>query len=259
VSGGLVESNGAELFYEEHGAGPPLVLIHGAFCASAAWNPVLPQLDGLRVITPDSRGHGRSSNPGGTLSYAQLADDVAALIEALGLERPVVGGYSDGGQVTLEFGARHPGVARGLVIGAALPDLDPIRESLKAFLGADDTGTPDVAAVDATFGDSAETLRSWHPGGEEQWRRLVVQTAPMWLDYEGLAPDALAAIEAPALVLAGDRDDELAPLDAVVALYRALPNGELAICPMAGHVTPVTRARAGIFGALVRDFVARQT
>jgi pimeloyl-ACP methyl ester carboxylesterase len=253
----MVEADGAELFYEEHGAGTPLLLIHGAFCTSAAWAPLLPHLDGLRVITPDTRGHGRSSNPSGPLSYARLADDVAAIVEALGLERPVIGGYSDGGQVTLELGTRHPGLAGALVIGAALPDLDEIMVALRAFLGAADDGTPDVAAVDATFGDSVETLRSWHPGGDEQWRRLVSETAPMWLGYDGLTPAALGAIQEPALVFAGDRDDELAPLDAVVSLYRALPNGELAICPAAEHVAPVTRRRGAVFAAVIRDFVAR--
>jgi pimeloyl-ACP methyl ester carboxylesterase len=60
----------------------------------------------FRVIRPDSRGHGRSTNPAGELSYALIADDIAALIAALGLERPVVGGCSDRGQVALELGAR---------------------------------------------------------------------------------------------------------------------------------------------------------
>lgn len=108
---GVVEAevNGATVYYHERGAGPPVVLVHAGLMSSAMWEPVLPDLgDGFRVITPDSRGHGRSSNPDGMLSYAQLADDVAALITALGLIRPVVGGYSDGGQVALELGAVIP-------------------------------------------------------------------------------------------------------------------------------------------------------
>ena len=97
-----------------------------------------------------------------------MADDVAALIESLGLARPAVGGYSDGGQVTLEFGARHPHVAAALIVGAAYPNFTTteFREVTRAFLGADEAGTPDVAQVDASFGDSAEVVRSWHPGGE---------------------------------------------------------------------------------------------
>ena len=73
---------------------------------------MLPELvDRFRVIVPDSRGHGRSTNESGALSYALLADDIAALIAALELDRPVVGGYSDGGQVALELAVRHPEAA----------------------------------------------------------------------------------------------------------------------------------------------------
>jgi len=99
------------------------VLSHGGLGSSVVWEPLIPALaDGFRVILPDSRGHGRSTNPGGHLSYPQLADDLAALIAALGLVRPVVGGWSDGGQAALELGARHPGVAEALIVGAAYPD-----------------------------------------------------------------------------------------------------------------------------------------
>src|SRR5919198_630380 len=118
--GHSIEVNGATLYYEERGTGTPVVLIHGGLVSSAMWEPVLPQLgDHFRVITPDSRGHGRSTIEGGGLSYPQIADDVAALISKLGLVRPVVGGYSDGGQVVLEFGARHADVAGALVLGGA--------------------------------------------------------------------------------------------------------------------------------------------
>jgi pimeloyl-ACP methyl ester carboxylesterase len=165
------------------------------------------------VITPDSRGHGRSTNPSGRLSYAQIADDVAALIATLGLVRPIVGGCSDGGQVTLELGARHPDAASALIVGAAYPDFAStgLRELCKAFLAADDAGTPDLAQLDAHLGEFAEIVKAWHPGGDQQWRALVQQTAPMWLDYQGLTTDDVREIEQPALVFTGDRDDAWEP------------------------------------------------
>ena len=95
-----IELNGAALYYEERGHGAPLVLVHGGLASSAQWEPVARELaDGFRVITPDSRGHGRSTNPSGKLSYSGIAADLPALIVALGLRHPVVGGWSDGGQV----------------------------------------------------------------------------------------------------------------------------------------------------------------
>ena len=93
----LIEANGAALYYEEHGDGAPLILIHGGLLSSSQWEPVVPEIaDGFRVITPNSRGHGRSTNPPEELSYALIADDVAALIAALAPQGPVVGGWSDG-------------------------------------------------------------------------------------------------------------------------------------------------------------------
>jgi pimeloyl-ACP methyl ester carboxylesterase len=96
---------------------------------------------------------------------ACVADDVHHPISALGLGRPVVGGYSDGGQVALELGARHPDAAGALIIGAAYPEyaVSGIRDSVKAFLGADDVGIPDFAQVNVNLGDFADLIKSWHP------------------------------------------------------------------------------------------------
>jgi pimeloyl-ACP methyl ester carboxylesterase len=190
----LIEVNGAALHCEKHGDGVPLVLIHGGLSSSSQWQPVVPELaDGFRVITPDTRGHGRSTNPPEKLSYALIADDIAALIAALGLQRPAVGGWSDGGQVTLELGARHPGAAGALIVGAAYPDFDAggLRDAHRTLLGADERGVPDLAHLDTQLGEFAEEIKALHPGGPERWRRLVSETAPMWLDYQGLGPDEL--------------------------------------------------------------------
>ncbi|HEX2233473.1 MAG TPA: alpha/beta hydrolase [Thermoleophilaceae bacterium] len=251
--------NGGKLYYEEHGAGTPLVLIHAGLMSSATWAPLLPDLtDGFRVITPDSRGHGRSTNPGGVLSYAQIADDIASLIAALRLVRPVVGGYSDGGQIALELGARHPEAAGALIVGAAYPDFagSGLREGVEAFLGADDTGTVDLEQLDATLGDAAGYLKSLHPGGDKQWRALVQQSASMWLDYEGLTADEVRRIEVPTLVFTGDRDDQIS-LDLMVSLYRSLPNAELAVWPDTDHYAPMSPERAGMFASMIRDFAGR--
>jgi pimeloyl-ACP methyl ester carboxylesterase len=209
------------------------------------------------VITPDTRGHGRSADVGTGLSYARIADDVAALIHALEVVDPIVGGWSDGGQATLEFGVRHPGTAAALIVGAAYPDFagSGLRDTHRALLGADEDGVPDLATLEAGLGDYAQEIKSLHPGGQQQWRTLIDHTAPMWLGYDGLTTDELQTIEAPVLVLAGDRD-ELIPLDLSVALYRALPDAELAVCPHAGHAG-LTPERADVFALLIDDFARR--
>jgi pimeloyl-ACP methyl ester carboxylesterase len=260
MPGGFVEINGASLYYEEAGNGSPLILIHGGLGSSTQWESVVPELmPGFRVITPDSRGHGRSTNPGGALSYTGIADDVAALIGALGLVRPVVGGWSDGGQVVLELGARHPKATGALIVGAAYPDFaaSGLREAHRALLGADEDGVPDLGRLDAQLGDAAELIKSAHPGGTPHWTELVRQTAPMWLDYAGLRPEEVRLIQVPTLVLGGDRD-EFVSLDLALSLYLALPNAELAICPDTEHAGP-TPERAAVFASLIHDFVLRHT
>jgi pimeloyl-ACP methyl ester carboxylesterase len=84
------------------------------------WQPFLSTfVPHFRVITPDSRAHGRTNNPAGELSYHLMADDVVAFIQALNLTKPLVFGYSDGGQITLEIGMRYPTLTTALVVGAA--------------------------------------------------------------------------------------------------------------------------------------------
>ena len=98
TAGTYIEPNGLKVYYEVYGEGEPLLLIHGGTVTSRSWASHLPAVTGhFRVFTPDSRGHGRTNKPMGELDYRVMADDVAALIGALGLQRPLVLGYSDGG------------------------------------------------------------------------------------------------------------------------------------------------------------------
>ena len=102
--GKYAQANGIEIYYEETGSGQPLVLLHGGTVTLKSWEKQIPSFaHHFRVIALDSRGHGRTKNPLETMSYRLLADDVAAFIRALELDRPLVCGYSDGGQIALEM------------------------------------------------------------------------------------------------------------------------------------------------------------
>jgi pimeloyl-ACP methyl ester carboxylesterase len=118
--GQFVAANGLEMYYEEAGSGAPLILLHGGTAIGSSWQPHLTALvKHFRVIMPDSRGHGRTNNPDGQLSYRMMADDFAAFAQALGLTKPFIFGYSDGGQTGLEIGMRYPDLAGALIIGGA--------------------------------------------------------------------------------------------------------------------------------------------
>ena len=255
--GQFVDISDARLFYQEHGAGDPLLLLHGGLESSAIWAGVVPLLaTRFRVIASDSRGHGRSTNPGGHLSYRQLADDTVAFIAALGLQCPAIVGWSDGGQVTLEIGLRYPDVARTLITGGAVINFgQEFQRSVRDLFGIDATGTVDIRHVEAALGEKLSHFRSLHASTEGQWHVFLAQTAHMWLEYPGLSETDFSHIAAPTLVIAGDRD-EFVPVEVAAAMYRMLPSAALAICPSANHGLPETHS--AWFAQTILDFLGHQ-
>lgn len=237
--GRSVEVDGARLYWEETGAGYPLLLLHGGLESGRTWAHLVPELaSGFRVITVDVRGHGRSTNPAGELTYPRIAADLAELIDAVSLDPPFVVGWSDGGQHALHLALRSPRHVRAFVAGAADYRRTPESEEwVRDFFGVDASGRADLARVEQSLGASYPRFRGMHAGGDEQWRALVDQTARLWRDYPGLSSDEFRRITRPALVLVGDRDDGV-PVEDAVAMYRALPNAELAVRAHGTHSLP---------------------
>src|SRR5438132_9516745 len=116
-AGHYAEVNGIKLYYEIHGTGRPLILLHGGLGAGSMFGPNLPALaQGRQVIVVDLQGHGRTADIDRPLSVAFMADDIAALITHLEFERPDIMGYSLGGGVALQTALRHPDVVGKLVL-----------------------------------------------------------------------------------------------------------------------------------------------
>jgi pimeloyl-ACP methyl ester carboxylesterase len=255
--GQQIEINGASLFVEEQGRGDPLVLVHAGLLSSGSWAGVVPLLaESFHVITFDHRGHGRSTNPTCDLTYEQIADDTAALIEALGLARPFVGRWSDGGEVALQFGLRHPGRARALIAGGTSLEMgsEAARTEIRAFFHLNDDGVVDLDAIAAFEQTMLPMLRQSHPHHEQHWRSIVQQSATMWLTYAGLTRDQVERIMEPVLVVVGDRDEHV-PVEEAVRLYRWLPQADLAILPGASHMRPIFDPAT--FARSVTDFLQR--
>jgi pimeloyl-ACP methyl ester carboxylesterase len=119
MSDKYVQANGINIHYEEFGSGTPLIALHGGTGTIEEWRALAPSFTSqFHIYALDSRGHGKTDNPLGKLSYHTMADDVAAFIKVLNIPRPLVCGYSDGGQIALEIAMRYPGLARALVVGA---------------------------------------------------------------------------------------------------------------------------------------------
>ncbi len=192
-----IEANGLRIHYLEAGAGEPLLLLHGGMASTSAawaghewgWIDHLPTLARhFRVIAPHTRAHGGTRNNGTPMSYPLLADDWAALIAALGLEKPLVCGFSDGAISGTVMAIRHPGVARALVNIAGYDVFNPQAHGftrLRRRMG----GGPDATEADPDYFASKSADQEWfqrmvrdvdEAQGEGAWRSLLRDIFPMW-------------------------------------------------------------------------------
>jgi pimeloyl-ACP methyl ester carboxylesterase len=242
VETGYAPVNGLELYYETHGAGDPLVLVHGGLGTVTMMADVIPFLAEKRqVIAVELQGHGHTADVDRPFSYEQMADDVAALIRHLGPRKADVAGYSFGGGVALQTAIRHPDLVRKLVVISA-----PHKR---------DGWFPEVLAGQAAV--TGEVARTWvgSPMYEayasvapepENWPTLADKTGNLLKqDYDWSAQ--VAATAAPTLILLGDADS-VRPADAI-AMFELLgggkmkgrPPSQLAILPGTTHFTITSR------------------
>jgi pimeloyl-ACP methyl ester carboxylesterase len=260
--GRYISANGVEIYFVEAGAGEPLLLLHGGLISTAVPVGYVPHMQTFaqhfRVIAPDTRGHGRTLSPQpGSISYGQLADDVLALIDALGLKRPLIAGFSDGGHTATIVGIRAPDAVRAIVNDAGFDLFDPQSPSMalarQIFGGSPDATQADPDVVEQVFGSSdemrplLELIKQAHDPaqGPDYWKTVVAQTFDRITTSPGYTVEDLRRITAPTLILVGDRDFACSPEQAV-AVYRMLQAGELAILPNVGHDAPPEKMQATI-------------
>lgn len=243
-----IDANGLSIAYVVHGAGPPLVLLHGATGSGAShFSALVPRLaEGFRVYAPDARGHaGTRWDPVDGFAAADLVDDLEAFADRLGLTTFHLLGYSMGAMTALGFAARAPARLRTLVVLSIAPEREPRLSVGRRLMDPERIETADPAW--------ARQLAACHdpvqgPGG---WRRLLgsivadVATQPL------LTPAELRAIDVPTLVVVGDRDP-FAPVDQVAALARQVRDGRLLVLPGVGH--DVIEAGASLFHPALADF-----
>ncbi len=221
------ELNGTQLYYETFGAArpdrPPLLLIHGATSTGAAeWGHIAPLLAReYLVIVPDCRGHGRSANPQHTYRFAEMADDLAALIRALGHPRAHVIGHSNGGNVALTLLLEHPDVVQCAVLQAANAYVsDDLRAREPAVFDPERIAREDPAWLEA--------LTTRHAAlGPEYWRELLRLTLAETITAPNYTANDLAQVQRPVLVIEGADDPVNAPAQHGRFIARAIPDAEL--------------------------------
>jgi pimeloyl-ACP methyl ester carboxylesterase len=269
-----VRANGIDIHYIEQGDGEPLILLHGGMVSTnPIWTGVpvayASHMDALaehfRVIAPDTRGCGRTPHTDGPITFDLLADDVVALIEALGLDQPLITGFSDGGIIATVVGIRHPGAVHAIVNDAGFDVFDPQAPSfamMRQFLGGRPAATePDPDAAARLF-EASEQMRPMFElmredqdagQGDGHWRTYLRRSWDRTTQPPGYTYADFDRITVPTLILCGDRDD-FCSAEQAVAAYRQLSDGELAILPGHGHYIPPTA-----IGTTIEFFERRTT
>jgi pimeloyl-ACP methyl ester carboxylesterase len=238
---GYAPVNGLELYYEVHGVGRPLVVLHGAYMTIEAMGAVVPGLaESRQVIAVELQGHGRTADVGDRpLTYEQMADDVAALLRHLGIEEADVFGYSMGGSVALQVAVRHPEVVRKLVVASASYTSDGMHPELLEMIP---TITPEAFA-----GSPIEEAYLRTAPNPDDLRTLVAKLKRLDMEPFAWPPEDIRGIAAPTLLIVGDSD--AIRLEHAVELFRllgggvigdlaGLPKSQLAVLPGTTHFVP---------------------
>jgi pimeloyl-ACP methyl ester carboxylesterase len=247
-----------DLYYEEHGAGEPLLLIMGLAADSTAWMFQVPEFaEKYRTIVFDNRGVGRSSKPAGPYSIHEMADDAAALLDVLHVQRAHVVGVSMGGMIAQELALRHPERVHGLVLACTFPEPDADIERNRRFsvqqLGGSITDGGDVQ-IDLKAINPMDFLQQLLPLVFNQ--EFIANELPKLLQvFSGAlqygfsmeailgqvgavmnhkATDRLGKITAPTLVMTGDADRLIPPANSDI-LAKGIPGAKLVKIPGGSH------------------------
>jgi len=217
--------NGVQLYFETHGSGEPLLLLHGFGGCSQDWSPLVADWSAhFQLIIPDLRGHGRSSNPAKVFRHQHAAADILALLDHLAIGNFKALGVSGGGNVLLHLATRQPERVEAMVLVSATSYFPAqARPLMRAY-------------PDSLTEKDWETMRKRHPGGETQIKAILASTASFADSYDDMnfTPPYLATIKARTLIVQGDRDP-LYPVEISVEMAKAIPRSSLWIIPNGGH------------------------
>jgi pimeloyl-ACP methyl ester carboxylesterase len=234
----IAEINGIDLHYETFGEGEPLVWLHGFMGAGADWRYIFAEPPvGYRLIAPDLRGHGGSTNPSGFFTFRQTAADVKALLSLLRIDRVKAIGLSGGGLTLLHLATAEPSCVASMVLVSAPPSFPAQARSIQRQMS-------EAMLSDAEM----ELMRKRHKHGDGQIRQLLAHARSFADTYDDVnfRPPYLATIKAETLVVFGDRDP-LYPVSLALELHQAIPRSYLWIVPNGGH--------GPVFGSAAPQFV----
>ncbi|WP_336516738.1 alpha/beta hydrolase [Pollutibacter soli] len=226
VKTGYSDIDGIRMYYEIYGHGKPLVLIHGGGSTiQSTFGRIIPLFEGRQIIGVELQAHGRTSDRGKPSSFEQDADDVAALLKNLNISKADIFGFSNGGNTTMQMAVRHPGLVNRIIIASSFYK----REGMIAgfWEGMNKSTFDDMPAdLKTAFLKVNPDTNALHTMYERDATRM--QNFKDWDD------GVLKSIKAKSLIICGDKD--VNTVEHAVAMYRLIPQCELAVIP-AGHGT----------------------
>ena len=241
----VLDTHGISLHYDIHGDGEPLLFLHGGLGAGDNWTYIFGAPPaGYRLIAPDQRGHGASTNPSRVLTFGQVAADMFALLDHLQIDRVKAIGLSGGGIALLHMATAQPARIEAMVVVSAPPYFPDQARAIQAQFTEDALPESERAA-----------LRKRHLHGDEQLRVLFENVKAFATDYDDVSftPPKLATITARTLIVFGDRDF-LYPVSLAFDLHAAIPRSHLWVVPNGGH-GPVFGAHAPRFAETALAFL----
>ena len=197
--GQYVDAGGVRTYYEVHGTGEPLILLHGGLCTVETFDAQTPALaERYRVYVPERRGHGRTADVDGPITYEIMAQDTIAFMEALRVSAAHLVGWSDGGNVGLLVALRRPDLVRKLVVMGAAANLEGYTPQFKSFA---------ERMTRQTLPPMLEQMYSAvSPDGADHFASVFDKLVHLWRTEPTLSPADLEGVSAPTLVLLGDDD-----------------------------------------------------
>jgi pimeloyl-ACP methyl ester carboxylesterase len=220
-----VAVNGLNMYYEVQGEGSPLLLLHGGGGSiPEKWIPFF--APPFRVIAPEQMGHGRTADlVDRPFHYHDMAEDTVELMRQLAIESAVVVGYSDGGIIGLDMAIHHPERVTKLAVTGANARFDGYTADNQEFARSFDPLSEPVS----------EKYAQLSPDGAEHWPVVLGRLKPMWAAEPSFTNEELQSIEAPTLLVFGDRD--IVTPEHAVEMFRTIPGAQLCVVPNAGHGT----------------------
>ena len=244
VDSNRVDINGMKMYYEVSGAGDPIVVLHGAYMNIPTMGDIIPQLARThRVYAIEFQGHGRTTDIDRPITYQNLADDVAAFMDSVGLTRADVFGYSMGAIAGLQLAIRHPARVNKLVSASGAYDLKGWQPEFSAFIPQ---MTVEFMITNTPLAAEYKKLAVDTNGFPELARKLIaLEKEPMAWEQD------VRQVKTPVLIIVGDAD--VATLEHAVSMFRLLGGGamgdmgkplaasRLAVLPATSHTAVISQ------------------